>query len=203
MSDVVNPARSTYRREQADATRVRIADAAQRLFAEQGYGATSMQMIARAAGVADRTVYVAFGSKREILSAICERWLDRAEARTRAAAVHAIPRPAARLRGAAGWLVHLYSTDFDVVRILDSAVDEDAETRHLLQGKLRGRNGVMDGFIASIEPSLQVPLADAQAVFRAYAAAGFYGELVVGSGWSPERFADFLADTLVGQLLEG
>jgi AcrR family transcriptional regulator len=201
MSSPVTPPRSTYRREQADATRVRIAEAAQRLFADHGYGATSMQAIARAAGVADRTVYLAFGSKREILSAICERWLERADARAGAEAVLARAEPAERVRGAADWLVHLYSTDFDVVRILDAAVDEDAETRDLLRGKLRGRNRVMDGLIASVEPELALPLADAQAVFRAYAAPGFYGELVVESGWSVERFSELLADTLVARLL--
>lgn len=197
----VNPPRSSYRQEQADATRARIAEAAQRLFADHGYGATSMQAIARAAGVGDRTVYQAFGTKREILSAICERWLERADARARAEQVHAIADPVARLRGSADWLVHLYSTDFDVVRILDAALDEDVETRDLLRSKLRGRNGVMDGMIASIEPQLRLPLADARAVFRAYAAPGFYGELVVESGWSVERFGDLLARTLVAQLL--
>ena len=35
-------------------------------------------------GVAPRTVYAAFRAKREILSVICERWLERAGARERA-----------------------------------------------------------------------------------------------------------------------
>ena len=39
------------------------------------------------------------------------------------------PDPAARVRGAARWITVLYSTDFDVVRILDAASDEDAETQ--------------------------------------------------------------------------
>jgi AcrR family transcriptional regulator len=59
--------RSTYRQEQAAATRDRIADAARRLFASTGYGTTTMDAIAAEAGVAVRTVYSAFGAKREIL----------------------------------------------------------------------------------------------------------------------------------------
>ncbi len=68
--------RTTCRQEQAAATRERIAEAARRLFGSAGYGSTSMEAIAAEAGVAVRTVYAAFGTKREILSLICERWLE-------------------------------------------------------------------------------------------------------------------------------
>lgn len=198
--DVKTP-RSSYRQEQADATRVRIADAALGLFARDGYGATSIDGIAREAGVGTRTVYAAFGAKREILSVICERWLERARARERARDVLETADPVDRLRQSAAWLVALYSADFDVVRVLDAALDEDEETRALLTSKLRSRNRVMDQLIASVEPQLVVPLADAQSIFRAYAATGVYGALVIDAGWSPSRFETWLADTLVAQLL--
>ena len=103
--------------------------------------------------------------------------------------------------GSAGWLAALYSADFDVVRVLDAALDEDEETRALLASKLRGRNRVMDRLIASVEPHLTVSLPDAQSIFRAFAASGVYGALVVDAGWSPERFEHWLADTLVSQIL--
>jgi AcrR family transcriptional regulator len=195
----VNP-RATVRQEQAALTRRRIADAAQRLFAAHGYAATSVQAIAREAGVGDRTVYAVYGSKRELLSAICERWLERARAREVAVEVLAIADPVARLRGAARWLTNLYSTDFDVVRILDAALDEDPATRELLRAKLRGRTRVMDRLIASAEDALHVPLDEAQAIFRGYAASGVYGELVVESGWPVQRFETWLADALAHQL---
>ena len=201
VGDDVKTSVSNYRQEQAAATRRRIADSAQTLFATEGYGATSMETIARHAGVGSRTVYAVFGAKREILNDICERWLERAGARRLAAEVLADPDPVGRVRGAAHWLTVLYSTDFDVARILDAAVDEDAETRRLLHGKLRGRNRVMDSLIASVEESLSCPLEDAKAVFRAFAAPGVYGALVEDSGWTAERFENWLADTLVAQLL--
>lgn len=190
----------SYRRQQAAATRLRIAEAAQRLFAREGYSATSMAAIATEAGVADRTVYAAFGAKREILNLICERWLERARARELAQEILAEPSPEARLRGAARWLATLYSTDFDVVRILDSAMDEDAETRTLLHAKLRGRNRVMDQLIASVEPELTIPLRDAQSIYRALAAAGVYSALVIDAGWPVTRFEEWLGQTLLAQL---
>ena len=193
---MVPPVKSSYRQEQAAATRTRIAEAARRLFAEHGYGSTSMEAIAAEAGVAVRTVYSAFGSKREILSLICELWLERAEARERAAHVLAEPDPGRRLRAAAGWLVHLYASGFDVVLMFEAATDESPETRALLRTKLAGRNEVMDAMIASLEGHLEAPVAEVQAMFRALAAPGVYRELVDESGWTSEQFADWVGDAL-------
>ena len=61
---------SPRRREQAAATRQAILEAAQRLFERQGYAATSMPAIAAEAGVALKTVYVAFDTKAGLLHAL-------------------------------------------------------------------------------------------------------------------------------------
>jgi AcrR family transcriptional regulator len=188
--------RSTYRQTQAAATRERIAEAARRLFGVAGYGSTSIEAIAAEAGVAVRTVYSAFGTKREILSLICEQWLERARARERAGEVLAEPDPARRLRGAAGWLCGLYSAGFDVVIIFEAATDESAETRELLRSKLAGRNQAMDAIIASLDGHLRAPVREVQAVYRALAAPGVYRELVEESGWTPEEFERWVGDTL-------
>ena len=191
----------TYRQEQAEATRIRIAQAARQLFAANGYGATSIDAIAKEAGVATRTVYSAFGTKREILSLICDLWLKEAGAIERAGEVFVITEPAARLRGAANWLTNLYSAGFDVVLIFEAATDENAETRALLRSKLAGRNQVMDAIIASLDKDLRIPLKQAQAVYRALAAPGVYQELVDESGWTPAEFEDWVAESLQRQLL--
>jgi AcrR family transcriptional regulator len=61
---------SPRRREQAAATRRQILEAAQRLFERQGYAATTMAAIATEAGVALKTVYVAFETKSGLLRAL-------------------------------------------------------------------------------------------------------------------------------------
>jgi len=187
---------------QAAATRERIAEAARRLFATAGYGSTSIDAIATEAGVAVRTVYSSFGAKREILSLICERWLERAQVRERAAEVFAEPDPVRRLRGAAHWLRVLYEAGFDVVLIFEAATDESPETRDLLRSKLAGRNEVMDAMIASLEGHLRVPVSEAQAVYRALAAPGVYRELVEESGWTGDVFERWIGDALERHLLE-
>jgi AcrR family transcriptional regulator len=193
--------KGSWRSRQAAATRDRIAAAARELFATHGYASTSIDAIAREAGVAVRTVYAAFGTKREILSAICEEWLTRARARERADDVLAETDPRARLRAAAGWLVHLYSAGFDVVQILDTAADESPETQELLRAKLAGRDRVMNAFIRSLRDELAVPLPEAQSVYRALAAPGVYRELVEKAGWDRDRFADWMDDTLARAIL--
>ena len=61
---------STRRREQAAATRLAILEAAQRLFERDGYVATTMAAIAAEAGVALKTVYLAFETKAGLLRAL-------------------------------------------------------------------------------------------------------------------------------------
>jgi AcrR family transcriptional regulator len=66
---------SAVREEQAAGTRRRILDAAAELFQDQGYAATSIAAVAKAAGVAGQTVYNAFGTKPALLKATVDRTL--------------------------------------------------------------------------------------------------------------------------------
>jgi AcrR family transcriptional regulator len=73
MAAFVKPRRrynSPHRREQAEGTRMTILQAAETLFAVQGFAATSMPAVAAEAGVALKTVYAAFGTKAGLLHAL-------------------------------------------------------------------------------------------------------------------------------------
>src|SRR5688572_30838780 len=73
MEKVVKPKRAyntALRREQARATRLRIQEAARRLFVTRGYGTVTMAEIAREAGVAHQTVYAVFGTKLSVARGI-------------------------------------------------------------------------------------------------------------------------------------
>jgi AcrR family transcriptional regulator len=73
VADSVKPRRryeSPRRRQQAQQTRGVILDAAQDLFTDRGYTATAMPAIATRAGVALKTVYLAFGTKAGVLHAL-------------------------------------------------------------------------------------------------------------------------------------
>ncbi len=95
MNETVKPRAARTR-----ATRRRIVDAAAELFIAEGYGTTTLEQIAKRAGVAVQTVYFHFGNKRTVLKeavdvaavgddeqvALLERpWLEEAARRTRPA----------------------------------------------------------------------------------------------------------------------
>lgn len=74
MTEAVNRRRydTSGRQAQAARTRLRILEAAQRLFAEQGYAQTSIAQIAAAAGVSGPTVFAGFRSKVGLFKAALE-----------------------------------------------------------------------------------------------------------------------------------
>src|SRR5947209_9675697 len=59
---------SSRRQAQAQQTQRQLVEAARRLFMERGYTGTTIEQIAREAGVAVETVYATFGSKRAVLA---------------------------------------------------------------------------------------------------------------------------------------
>jgi AcrR family transcriptional regulator len=64
---VKRPYKSPLREEAARRTRAQIRDAAARLFVRQGYAATTMRQISKEAQVSERTTYLVFPSKLELL----------------------------------------------------------------------------------------------------------------------------------------
>jgi AcrR family transcriptional regulator len=76
----VQPRAVSARAIQAEQTRRQILDTAQRLFAERGYDATSLQMIADELGLTKAAVYYHFHAKSDILHAVMLPGIQRVEA---------------------------------------------------------------------------------------------------------------------------
>ncbi len=75
MSEHIKPKRrytSTRRQAQAAETRRQIIAAARKLFVKLGYAGTTVEDIAREAGIAVQTIYATFGSKLAILKRLVE-----------------------------------------------------------------------------------------------------------------------------------
>lgn len=72
------------RDEQKQRTRARIISAARKLFADPGYEATTIRMIAAEAGVATGSVFTTFTSKEDVLFAIVGELVDEIEGRVTA-----------------------------------------------------------------------------------------------------------------------
>ncbi len=191
-----------YRQQQALATRRRIAAAARGVFADQGYAAASIESIAREAGVATRTVYAAFGTKKNILGAVCALWLE--EARVVETFARGMDEPDARKRIAAIPEANRrqWEKGIDVIRILQSAASDDASVDRMLHGWMDDRSGgvreILAGAAAAFRPGMTVDTA--MALVRGLSVPELYIELV-GQGWSPDRYQAWLTELLEHQLL--
>src|SRR5258708_3764529 len=85
-----SPARLNATIEETD-KRDRILDAAQRLFVRYGVKRTSIDEVAREAGIAKGTVYLSFGSKAELFAAIADRLCANTLADARTIVLEATP----------------------------------------------------------------------------------------------------------------
>ena len=101
-------------------TRDLILDAVERLIGVLGYSKTTMDDVAREAGVGKRTIYVHFPSKEEVVLCTIDRIVDRLVARLRGHA--AAPAPADRRLRA--MLVERVLFRFDSVRGYSHGLDE-------------------------------------------------------------------------------
>jgi AcrR family transcriptional regulator len=146
--------RSTLRADQVRQTRRRICDAAEGLFLDRGYVSTSMDDIARAAGVSRQTVFSAFGSKATLLKAVLDIRLvgdDEPVAiadRPAAQAVLAATDPHEAIRLQAALVVEVYQRTMPLWPTLTAGAFMDPELRELVdfyeQGLREGPTVLVD-----------------------------------------------------------
>jgi AcrR family transcriptional regulator len=92
---------SQLRRQQAEATKRAILEAAAELFTSQGFAGTSIREVAERAAVADQTVYNAFGDKVGLLHAVGTSYAELSAGQADLAFLDALrsePDPVERIR---------------------------------------------------------------------------------------------------------
>ncbi len=179
-------------------------EAAQRLFRERGYAATTIPEIAAAAGVAVPTIYWAFGSKRAIVSEIRQAWLATAETGDRLRAVLAIDEPGARLDAYAAFMGNQWATGAEALAIQQDAMRADPEIAIEIAAVLAERAERLKAVVAPLAPHLRKPLtvASAHDLLLALSLLEVYRELR-NHGWSDARYQSWLGGVLREQLLSG
>jgi len=191
---------SSARRAAAAATRDRICAAAEERFLADGYAKTSIRAVARAAGVAEATVYVAFASKPALLDAVILRAVaDNAseplDVIAAAPGRDIIPRLAASnavLMARAGRLIALG----------ESAALMDAELRPLrdvAHARLRAGFRVLTDALGDAGLLRDEPAAAADTLYAIASEASYLR--LTGAGMSDARYASWLTDTLERALL--
>jgi AcrR family transcriptional regulator len=202
---------SPRRRQQAAATRQGILEAAERLFGSRGYPATTMEQVAEEAGVALKTVYVAFATKSGLLRALWDLRLkgDQEEAgvaeRPWYREVVEEPDPARQLRGNARNARVVKERIAGVLKILRSAapVDRDADALwRLIQTDFYDNQRVIVASLharGALRPGLGV--ARATDILWTLNHPDVWLLLVGERGWTPGQWERWFADTACAQLL--
>lgn len=192
---------TTHRERQALATRAQVADAARALFAEQGYVATTIAAIARAADIPAPTIYSAFGGKAAILREIADRAVAPLEPMRRHEQALAEPDPAAGLAIAAAVQRDQYEAMYDVIMVFQEAARTDPEIAAATAAILGNRERAFRRHLTAIKGSLRTGVGEAVAVYQALVLPEVYRTLVVEAGWTPARYERWLADALARELL--
>jgi AcrR family transcriptional regulator len=214
MVERVKPRRSYHsprRQQQAAATRQTILEAAERLFERRGYPATTMEQVAAEAGVALKTVYVAFATKSGLLRALWDLRLkgDLEEAgvaeRPWYREVVKEPDPERQLRRNARNARVVKQRIGGVLKILRSAapVDPDAAALwRLIQTDFHDNQRVIVERLhatRALRPDLDVTRATD--ILWTLNHPDVWLLLVGERGWTPEQWERWFADTACAQLL--
>jgi len=211
--DTVKPRRydASRRREQARLNREAIVAAARQRFLDDGFTATTIATIAADAGATADTIYKSFGGKAGLLRAMCEDALKgegSIQAEQRSDAMQASEAdPRRMLRGLGTLTTEVAPRIAPLLLLLSSAAEADsamAQLRADFDAARLARMTQVVQILASktqLRPGLSVE--EAAEIVWVYSSPELYGLLVLTRGWRPERFGEFVGESLVDALLGG
>jgi AcrR family transcriptional regulator len=202
---------STLREAQARQTRREIVEAGARLFAVDGFGRTTVDAIAAAAGVSRKTVFTSVGGKVEILKLAID-WAVVGDD----APVALADRPEIqRLKGETdpgaildGWVdigipISARVSGVFSALVVAAAIDDDA--RALLETtnaqRSSGARAVCKAIAAVDGLRRDLTVARATDIAFVYSDPHLYLTLVTERGWSQRAFTQWVKDSLRLQLL--
>jgi len=198
---------ATFRKQQAQATRSRILEASRRLLARGTYSTLTMADIAAEAGVAYQTVYSIFGTKVRLAEALVEGGFAHIpDALRMFDAMFESPDPEQWFRTASRATRRILEPCADLARFIRESGDPgllaDYQRREQTRYVAIARSGLVDRLVKSSRLSAQLSPSEAVAVIWAMSSADLYNQLVFGQKWSPARYEEWLADTLMKAVLK-
>lgn len=214
MSETVKPQRgydSSRRQEQARRNRREVLAAAKRLFLSNGYAATTIGQIAKEAGVSVETVYKAFATKAGVLKAVFDVTVAGDDEpipmveRDDIKAIRAEPDPARKIRLYANHMARVQPRIAAIQLMVRDAAASDPGAADVW-GQLRQEllNG-MTMFAADLQATgglrPRLPANQVRDLLWTFNSVEFFELLVLQRGWTPKRYAQFVADTLIGALI--
>lgn len=200
---------SSGRQAQARRNRATVLDAAERQFLANGYAATTIAAIAAEAGVSVETIYKAFGGKSGLVRAIYERGLTGrgpVPAYQRSDEMRAHETDPKTIMRKWGLLTTEVASVVTPIRLLmrSAAVTDpdmaellkDSDAERLTRMRHHARFLAERGYLRD-----GVTVAEATDILWTCSSVEIYELLVLQRGWSPGRFARFIADLMIASLV--
>jgi AcrR family transcriptional regulator len=198
---------SPVRTEAAGETRARILAAANDLFGRRGIDAVTIAEIAGKSGVAGSTVYAIFKSKEGILRGLMQQSLFGGRFQSAQQILAGIRDPAEMIALTSHVSRAIYeseSSDLGLLRrvsgfspALRKIEEEFEQTRYEMQEERLRR------LFAAGRARKSISFEEARRIMWMYTSRAVYGMLVVEGGWTPDRYQEWLSQTLVAALVEG
>lgn len=189
---------NSRRLAQVRTTRLRVIEAAKRLFIESGYPATTIEAVADAADVSLPTLYRMFGSKRALLAAVLDASFggddepiafgDRPAVR----AARAEADPVKMVEAFGRILTDLMERTSAILHVLATAAQVDPEAADLLAEIRRQRHTGQSRIVAALaeRDALDPDLDPAQAadMVYAYMSPDLHRILTIERGWTSQDY---------------
>jgi AcrR family transcriptional regulator len=193
------------RQEQAQATRLRILEAARKLFIERGYAAVTVQDIAASAGVAYPTVYAIFRTKPALARGIIDAAFEVEDVGYLISEARASPDPEVWLRTVATVSRRLNERFASVIRFMRESGDPDLHADALKLEARRHRTQADLGAMLQSSGRLRSDVSPAEAVAIIWTMSGpdMYARLVLERRWPAARFEAWVGRALMDLLLRG
>ena len=200
---------STGRRAQAVRNRETVLDAAERLFLNRGYAATTIAAVAAAANVSVETIYKAFGGKSGLVRALRDRGLagkGPIPAEQRSDRMRVTERDPRKIIANWGALTtEVAPLVSPILLLVRAAAASDAEMAKLLEEMDADRLLRMTVNARDLHDAGHlrrgVTLKYAIDVLWTYSSAELYELLVLRRGWPLDRYGRFVADAMIAALL--
>lgn len=201
---------ASKRRADAEARRESVLAAAQELFLDRGFAATTVAAVAEAAGVSAETVYKSVGGKAGLVKALYQQALlgeGPVPAYHRSDSLRARPDPREVVRGWSRLAMEVGPRVSSVQLLVRDAALVDHRLRDLILEMDEDRLRRMTENARFLESAGHLRAGvDAEAaadLMWTVTAPEMYELLVLRRGWSLERWADYIYVTLVGLLAPG
>ncbi|HEX2785464.1 MAG TPA: helix-turn-helix domain-containing protein [Ilumatobacteraceae bacterium] len=187
-----------------------VIDAARSLFIEGGYATTTIAAISRRADVPEPTVYRLFSSKLGILKVLFDASIAgddepvAVQERPNVTSLFAEPDPHKVLAGFAAVTTQINQRTNDLYSVLSRAADSDVEAAVLVgtlnQQRDRGQEQIVQALHRKQKLRVGLKVRDAADRVHALMSPEVYRLLVTDRGWTPDRYEQWVADTLIQQL---